>query len=71
MGQRCRPFGRIRLLQVLLGLGLDSLAHLLRLRFERESKVAAHKQVLIHAIEDTDVVSGRPPASQPLLSSNP
>jgi hypothetical protein len=31
MGQRCRPFGRIRLLQVLLALGLDGLAHLLRL----------------------------------------
>ena len=75
MGQRCRPFDRIGLLQVLLGLGLDGLAHLLRLRFERESKLAAHEQVLVHAIEDTDVGSGRPPARAAaiaeLLSSNP
>jgi hypothetical protein len=51
-GESGGPFAHIGLLQVLLRLVLDNLAHLLGLRLKRTLKVALVEEQLIHAAED-------------------
>jgi hypothetical protein len=54
VGEGARPLVDVGLLQALLRLGLDGVAHLLRLGLKREPQLALVEKELVHAVEDTD-----------------